>query len=198
MTNSTTKLKNILFALFIICFAILFSPAKAETCGICKDSYLSCISGGGSSSSCERQLRSCQAACGGGDIKDSGGVGLGLILKIFIVFIAGLFAYFYLSTLLSEKREKREIKEEKERRSRMTPEEIAKEQEEIAIKESIAVTQELRKDVLSKLQNMTVDEITEFTKSSKRSTTSWLTRNGYTCKDFDGAAKKDALIKKID
>ena len=192
MANFATNLRNVLFGLFVVCVVTLSFSVKADTCGICKDSYLSCVSRGVSSSSCDSQMRSCQSACAG-DVKNSSGIDFGSIL---IISVIGLFAFFYLYGFLSDKQAEKEVKEEQERRSRMTPEEIAKEQEEIDRKKRFKETFDLRETILSRLQNMTVDEITEFTKSNRRSTTAWLNRNGYTCKDHDGAAKREAYLSR--
>lgn len=189
------KSKNFVFALIFVGLAILAINASAETCGICKDSYLSCISGGGSSSSCDQQLRSCQSACFGGDGKSSSTSGLS---AVFLVIVVGLAAYFYLDSRQTKKEKEKEIAEEQSRRSKMTQEDIAREQEEIAIKQQLEESRKLRNSLVSNLQNMTVDEIIEFTKSSRRSTTTWLVRNGYTCKDYDGAAKREAVLSKLE
>lgn len=188
MEYTTKRIKDVLCAVFFASTLLFPFVAESATCGICNDSYLSCISSGGSSSSCGRQLQSCQSACYGGDTKSSeGGGGFGTLILVVAI---GSAAFFFVNSWMNQKKEAREIEEEKERRLKMTPEEIAQEQEEIARKKQIAETIDLREELLSKLQNMTVDEITEYTKSNRRATTAWLFRHGYTCKDYDGEKKR--------
>ena len=99
-----SKLKSALFFVFFIVGLVFSCSAKSETCGVCKDSYLSCVSSGGSLSSCESRMRSCQSACfggGGSSSSDSGsgshpgdnpfivGIGFGLILAIAVFWLVG-------------------------------------------------------------------------------------------------------------
>lgn len=99
-----TKLRNAFIFLFFIASLVFSYAAKSETCGVCKDSYLSCVSGGGSLSSCESRMRSCQSACfggGGSSSSDSGsgshpgdnpfivGISFGLILAIAVFWLVG-------------------------------------------------------------------------------------------------------------
>lgn len=196
MTSSTIRLRGALSAVIFVCIVAISTPATSATCGVCNDAYLSCVSSGGSSSSCDRQLRSCQSACFGSDAKSSeGGGGVGTLILVIAIVLA---AFFYLNSWMNQKKEAREIEEEKERRLKMTPEEIKKEEEEIARKRQIAETIDLREHLLSKLQNMTVNEITEYTKSNSRATTAWLFRHGYTCKDYDGEKKRNDYLARLE
>lgn len=60
--NIIRVLRRLVFLL--LAFAAL-SPAQAETCGVCKDSYLKCAAGGTNLDTCASRLRSCESACFG-------------------------------------------------------------------------------------------------------------------------------------
>lgn len=47
-----------------------------------------------------------------------------------------------------------------------------------------------RRLIEHKLSEMTVDQISGYTNSSRRATISWLARHGKSCKDYDGMSKK--------
>lgn len=56
---------------------VALTSALAETCGICKDSYLQCAAGGTNLDTCARKMSSCESACSGtgssSDIPSSSG-----------------------------------------------------------------------------------------------------------------------------
>lgn len=164
----------------------LFS-AKAETCGICKDSYVSCISSGSSLSSCKSRLQSCESACFGNS--NSGSQSKSSDKSwIFFLIIACVFFYYVIWPILSgfangikgvpknpEKNDESATKLNE--RNGKTP-------------------KELREEIKQQVGEMTVAEISIATNSSDRGTIAWLLINGITCKDYDGAAKKELQRQK--
>jgi hypothetical protein len=52
------------------------------------------------------------------------------------------------------------------------------------------ITQSLRAEIIEKTKDMTVAEISEYTKSTARGTIAWLSRNNLSCKDYDKTQKK--------
>lgn len=165
----------------------LFS-AKAETCGICKDSYVSCISSGSSLSSCKSRLQSCESACFGNS--NSGSQSKSSDKSwIFFLIIACVFFYYVIWPILSgfangikgvpknpEKNDESATKLNE--RNGKTP-------------------KELREEIKQQVGEMTVAEISIATNSSDRGTIAWLLINGITCKDYDGAAKKNFSGKRL-
>jgi hypothetical protein len=58
-------LRAIVTIAFLLVSITLSLAARSEACGVCKDSYLSCVSRSGNLDSCAKQMRSCESACFG-------------------------------------------------------------------------------------------------------------------------------------
>jgi hypothetical protein len=183
---STKYLVKFFLMSSFVSLIFLFS-AKAETCGICKDSYVSCISSGSSLSSCKSQLQSCESACFG---KSNSGSQSKSSDKswIFFLLLGCVFFYYVIWPILSGFANG----------LKGTPKDAGKNDENSKkLSEKNGKTpKQLREEIKHQVGEMTVAQISTATNSSDRGTIAWLLINGITCKDYDGAAKKEAQRQK--
>jgi len=175
-----------LFMSSFISLIFLFS-AKAETCGICKESYVSCISSGSSLSSCKSRLQSCESACFGNSNSSSQSKSSDNSW-IFFLLLGCVFFYYVIWPILSgfangvkgvpkdPEKNNDSFKKLNEKNDK-TP-------------------KQLREEIRLLVGEMTVAEISIATNSTDRGTIAWLLINGITCKDYDGAAKKELQRQK--
>jgi hypothetical protein len=180
-------IKFLLTSLFIS-LIFLFS-AKAQTCGICKDYYVSCISSGSSLSSCKSRLQSCESACFGNSNSNSQSKSSDKSW-IFFLLLACIFFYYVIWPILSGfangfKGVPKDLEKNNDSFKKLS-------------ENNVKTKQQLREEIWQQCGEMTVAEISIATNSTDRGTIAWLTRHGITCKDYDGAAKKELLAKKLE
>jgi hypothetical protein len=145
-------------------------PVKSETCGVCKSSYLSCVSSGQALKSCEKRMRSCEEACFGNSANnESKGGEFGLIPVLIIITLVGGVGYLVFLTMTEKKSPKKVILDRTK-------------------SDQLAIQDTLRNEIKDRIRDMTVEEISDYIKATERATIAWLRRQGMACKDFDGVA----------